>query len=67
VQTVDALPILPTFVKRISPIVAKMDVAYQNKQNKEVKARKLLNSIDTYLLGELEIELPKQTDNLSLI
>jgi hypothetical protein len=43
--------------------VAKMDVAYQNKQNKEVQAKKLLSSIDTYLLAELGIDLPKQTDN----
>jgi hypothetical protein len=55
------IPIPPKNIQ--AEIVAKMDVAYQNKQNKEVKAKKLLNSIDTYLLGELEIELPKQTDN----
>jgi restriction endonuclease S subunit len=55
------IPIPPKNIQ--DEIVAKMDVAYQNKQNKEVKAKKLLNSIDTYLLGELEIELPKQTDN----
>lgn len=44
-------------------IVAKMDKAYQNKQTKEIQAQQLLGGIDTYLLGELGINSPKQTDN----
>jgi hypothetical protein len=55
------IPIPPKNIQ--DEIVAKMDVAYQNKQNKEVQAKKLLSSIDTYLLAELGIDLPKQTDN----
>ena len=55
---------IPTPPKNIqAEIVEKMDVAYQNKQNKEVQAKKLLSSINTYLLAELGINLPKQTDN----
>ncbi len=55
------IPIPPKNIQ--DEIVAKMDNAYQTKQNKEQQAQKLLNSIDDYLLGELEIDLPKETDN----
>jgi restriction endonuclease S subunit len=55
------IPIPPKNIQ--AEIVAKMDKAYQEKQTKETQAQKLLASIDTYLLGELGINLPKQTDN----
>ncbi len=44
-------------------IVAKMDTAYQDKKDKEAQAQNLLDSIDTYLLNELGINLPKPVDN----
>ncbi|CAC9618530.1 Type I restriction-modification system, specificity subunit S [uncultured Gammaproteobacteria bacterium] len=44
-------------------IVEKMDKAYQDKKDKETQAQKLLDSIDKYLLDELGINFPKQTDN----
>ncbi|CAC9622750.1 hypothetical protein [uncultured Gammaproteobacteria bacterium] len=44
-------------------IVAKMDKAYQDKKDKETQVQNLLNSIDDYLLDELGIDFPKQTDN----
>ncbi|BAS67659.1 hypothetical protein BSEPE_0662 [endosymbiont of Bathymodiolus septemdierum str. Myojin knoll] len=55
------IPIPPKKIQ--AEIVAKMDTAYKNKQDKEQQAQDLLNSIDTYLLGELGIDLPKQIDN----
>ncbi|SMN17454.1 Type I restriction-modification system, DNA-methyltransferase subunit M / Type I restriction-modification system, specificity subunit S [uncultured Candidatus Thioglobus sp.] len=44
-------------------IVEKMDKAYQDKKDKETQVQKLLDSIDKYLLDELGIDFPKQTDN----
>ncbi|HLO88488.1 MAG TPA: N-6 DNA methylase, partial [Nostocaceae cyanobacterium] len=44
-------------------IVAKMDAAYTTKKQKEAEAKRLLDSIDNYLLGELGIELPEPEDN----
>ena len=55
------IPIPPKNIQ--AKIVAKMDAAYKNKQDKEQQAQDLLNSIDTYLLGELGIDLPEQIDN----
>ena len=55
------IPIPPKNIQ--DEIVAIMDKVYQNKQDKEAKAQQLLASIDDYLLTELGIDLPKQTDN----
>jgi len=44
-------------------IVAKMNVAYAAKKQKEVQAQQLLDLIDTYLLNELGIELPEPPEN----
>lgn len=55
------IPIPPKNIQ--ADIVAKMDKAYQNKKDKETQAQSLLDNIDDYLLGELGIDLPKQTDN----
>jgi restriction endonuclease S subunit len=55
------IPIPPKNIQ--ADIVAKMDKAYQDKKDKEAQAQNLLNSIDTYLLNELGIDLPRQTDN----
>lgn len=55
------IPIPPKNIQ--AKIVAKMDTAYQDKKDKEAQAQNLLDSIDDYLLNELGIDLPKQTDN----
>ncbi|CAC9551948.1 Type I restriction-modification system, specificity subunit S (EC 3.1.21.3) [uncultured Gammaproteobacteria bacterium] len=55
------IPIPPKNIQ--ADIVAKMDKAYQDKKDKETQAQNLLNSIDDYLLDELGIDFPKQTDN----
>ncbi len=57
----DALQNIP-IVENL-PIVEKMDIAYAAKKHKEAEARRLLDSIDDYLLGELGIELPAQQEN----
>lgn len=44
-------------------IVSKMANAYAAKKQKEAEARRLLDNIDDYLLGELGIELPEQKEN----
>ncbi|MFH1713351.1 MAG: restriction endonuclease subunit S, partial [Candidatus Jacksonbacteria bacterium] len=49
------LPPLQTQTK----IVSIMQKAYQEKKEKEEQARKLLESIDDYVLGELGIKMPK--------
>ncbi|MCX2751739.1 restriction endonuclease subunit S [Campylobacter sp. MIT 21-1682] len=41
-------------------IIAIMDNAYKIKQEKEQEAKEILDSIDSYLLGELGIKLPGQ-------
>ena len=45
-------------------IVALFQTAYTAKQQKEAEAKALLESIDTYLLGELGISLPEQDHSL---
>ncbi|WP_347068754.1 restriction endonuclease subunit S [Flavobacterium sp. WV_118_3] len=45
-------------------IVSIFQSAYTKKQEKEAKAQQLLNSIDTYLLGELGISLPEKDNSL---
>ena len=55
------IPIPPKEIQ--SEIVAKMDTAYASKKCWEEEAQKLLGGIDDYLLGELGIELPEQTEN----
>lgn len=44
-------------------LVSIMNNAYLVKNSKENEARKLLYSINDYLLGELDIQLPKETRN----
>lgn len=44
-------------------VIAKMNTAYAAKKQKEAQALKLLDSIDTYLLHELGIELPVEEEN----
>ena len=56
------LSIPVVYDKRISNI---MDVAVTNMKTKQKQARKLLSSIDTYLLNELGISLPKKDSSLS--
>lgn len=51
------IPIPPKEIQE--EIVNKIQSAYKQKQQKEDKAKKLLDSIDDYLLKELGIDLPK--------
>ncbi|MDN5063954.1 restriction endonuclease subunit S [Aliarcobacter butzleri] len=51
------IPIPPKEIQK--EIVNKIQDAYKQKQQKEDEAKKLLNSIDEYLLQELGINLPK--------
>lgn len=44
-------------------IVTKRNAAYAAKKQKEAQAQQLLDSIDTYLLNELGIELPPEQEN----
>jgi restriction endonuclease S subunit len=46
-----------------SQIVTQMNSAYAAKKYKEAQAQQLLDSIDTYLLHELGIELPAEEEN----
>ena len=50
------IPPIPTQEK----IINIMDNAYKIKKQKEQEAKEILDSIDSYLLGELGIKLPKQ-------
>jgi len=45
-------------------VINKMDTAYTAKKQKEAEAKRLLDSIDDYLLTELGIELPEQEANI---
>lgn len=51
------IPVPPIEIQ--SEIVAIMDAAYAQKQQKAQQAEALLQSIDAYLLGELGIQLPE--------
>jgi type I restriction enzyme S subunit len=42
-----------------------MDKAYSEKINKENEAIKILNSINEYILSELEVEIPKNNDKMT--
>ena len=55
------LPLPPLDIQK--QIVAKINAAYAAKQQKEAQARQLLDSIDTFLLNELGIELPPEEEN----
>ncbi len=46
-----------------SEVIKAMDTAYAAKKQKEIEAKRLLDSIDEYLLGELGIKLMKQEEN----
>ena len=46
-----------------SRIVSDMDAAYAARKQKEAEARRLLDGIDGYLLGELGIEQPEPEEN----
>lgn len=55
---------IPIPTKEIqNKIIAKMDVAYAAKKQKEMEAQRLLDSVDGYLLSELGIALPEQEEN----
>jgi len=56
------IPIPPIDVQH--KIVGIINSAYATKQKKEAEAKVLLESIDTYLLGELGISLPEQDNSL---
>ena len=56
------LPIPPIEIQE--EIVSVFEKAYSEKQNKDANAQQLLDSIDTYLLQELGITLPKIKSDL---
>lgn len=56
------VPVLPSEIQ--NQIVELYQTAYTSKQQKEAEAKALLESIDTYLLGELGINLPEQDNSL---
>lgn len=55
------VPLPPAEIQ--NQIVAKMNAAYTAKKQKEAQAQQLLDSIDSYLLHELGIELPVEEEN----
>jgi len=55
-------PLPPVVIQK--KIVGIYELANQKKQKKETAAEKLLASIDEYLLGELDISLPKKDSSL---
>ena len=57
-----SVPLLPLGLQR--EIVSKMTIAYNSKSQKDNEAKSLLQSIDTYLLNELGIILPKKDNSL---
>lgn len=56
------IPLPPKEIQQI--IVDNINQAYQLKQEKEKEAKRLLDSIDDYLLGELGITLPEIDNSL---
>ncbi len=54
----------PSTLTEQQKIINLYNKAYQTKQQKEQHAKELLNSIDTYLLKELDVVLPKKETNL---
>ena len=56
------LPPIPT-IDRQSEIIEFYENTISTKQENETKSKNLLNSIDTYLLKELGITLPKKEEN----
>jgi restriction endonuclease S subunit len=48
--------------KAQNKIVELMQFAYDKKTDKEQKAEKILNSIDDFILGELEVKMPEAQD-----
>lgn len=56
------IPLPPKEIQQ--KIVGIYNTAYAQKQTKEAKAKELLASIDTYLLGELGITLPEKDNSL---
>lgn len=56
------IPIPPKNIQQ--QIVDLYQSAYEQKQQKEAEAERLLNSIDNYLLGELGITLPEKDNSL---
>lgn len=65
VDTVKKLKIPDIVKEKQSLIVKRYQELFQSKQQKETKAKKLLNGIDDYLLGELGITLPEKDNSLS--
>ena len=56
------IPNLPTDVQ--NNIIALMDNAYNLKKSKEIEARRLLDSIDDYVLSEIGIKIPELRDTM---
>ena len=48
-------------------IVNLMNKAYSSKKSKEAESKKLLSSIDDYILDELEIKLPELKDEITYV
>lgn len=59
------IPLPPLSVQ--NRIVQLMDKAYQIKKSKETEAKKLLDSIDDYVLSELGIKLPELKDQMAFV
>lgn len=57
------IPPIPSHDRQLE-IVSIYEHAYISKQQKEAEAQALLDSIDSYLLGELGIRLPEQDNSL---
>jgi restriction endonuclease S subunit len=61
-QQLSPTPVVIPPLKKQQEIVALFQNAYQQKQEKEAEAKRLLESIDAYLLEKLGIELPTQKE-----
>lgn len=62
---INNLPVPNISIEKQQEIVDLYNIAYTHKQLKEAQAKKLLESIDTYLLKELGITLPEKDNSLA--
>jgi len=59
------IPLTPLSIQ--NQIVSIMDNAYKIRKQKEAEAKKLLNSIDEFVLNELGIKLPELKDRMTFV
>lgn len=64
-EDINNLPVPNISIEKQQEIVDLYNIAYNLKQQKEIKAKKLLESIDSYLLKELGIIFPEKDNSIT--